>query len=103
MLHAQELSRLGVPIRLNTTIETLNQDENGVTVGLTNKITARYDLVVGADGMNSRVRDLLFGTEHRPYYTGQMVWRATVSRPREVDWASLVFRPDQQIGFQSDF
>ena len=31
----------------------------------------RYDLVVGTDGANSRVRELLFGPKHQPYYTGR--------------------------------
>src|SRR5215831_1626728 len=81
---ANELSKLGVPIRLSTTADTLTQDDQGVTVQFTNGETARYDLVVGADGMNSLIRDIAFGPEHKPHYTGQMVWRATVSRPRDV-------------------
>ena len=98
---ADELSGLGVPIRLSTTVDTLTQDDQGVTVQFTNGKTARYDLVVGADGMNSLIRDIAFGPKHRPHYTGQIVWRATVSRPRDVE-SSLVFWAHQQIGLQSD-
>ena len=43
-----------------------------------------YDLVVGADGTNSIVRDLAFGAGCQPAYTGQAVWRAMVSRPSDV-------------------
>src|SRR5262245_63660373 len=46
---ADELSKLGVPIRLSTTVDTLTQDDQGITVQFTNGKTARYDLVVGAD------------------------------------------------------
>lgn len=96
---AHELSRLRVPIRLSTTIETLMQDDEGVTVRLTDGTTARYDLVVGADGMNSLVRETIFGKQQSPHYTGQMVWRATVSRPRDVDCRHSYFGPTNKSGF----
>src|SRR5262249_11732916 len=94
-----ELSKVGVPIRLNTTVRTLAQDDQGVTVEFTDGKPARYDLVVGADGMNSLVRDIAFGPEHRPHFTGQMVWRATVSRPRDVECRQSYFRPTNKSGF----
>src|SRR5215472_2747096 len=89
----------GVPIRLSTTVDTLMQDDQGVTVQFTNGETARYDLVVGADGMNSLIRDIAFGPGHRPHYTGQMVWRATVSRPRDVECRHSYFGPTNKSGF----
>ncbi len=39
---------------------------------------AGYDVVVGADGLHSRVRDALFGPGFRPRYTGHTVWRGAV-------------------------
>ena len=44
-----------------------------------------YDLVIGADGINSLVRSMVFGAELRPQYTGQVCWRYNVPRPPEVD------------------
>jgi 2-polyprenyl-6-methoxyphenol hydroxylase-like FAD-dependent oxidoreductase len=96
---ACELSKLGVPIRLSTTVNTLTQNDQGVTVEFTNGAAARYDLVVGADGMNSLIRGIAFGPEHRPHYTGQMVWRATVSRPRDVECRHSYFGPTNKSGF----
>jgi 2-polyprenyl-6-methoxyphenol hydroxylase-like FAD-dependent oxidoreductase len=96
---ACELSKLRVPIRLSTTVNTLTQNDQGVTVEFTNGAAARYDLVVGADGMNSLIRDIAFGPEHRPHYTGQMVWRATVSRPRDVECRHSYFGPTNKSGF----
>ena len=96
---AAELSKLDVPIRLGTTLKTLTQDDEGVTVEFTNGELGRYDLVVGADGMNSLVREIAFGPQHRPRYTGQMVWRATVSRPSEVQCRHSYFGPTNKSGF----
>jgi 2-polyprenyl-6-methoxyphenol hydroxylase-like FAD-dependent oxidoreductase len=41
--------------------------------------------VVGADGINSRVRAMVFDPDLRPSYTGQVCWRYNVPRPDEVD------------------
>jgi 2-polyprenyl-6-methoxyphenol hydroxylase-like FAD-dependent oxidoreductase len=96
---AEELSRLGVPIRLSTTATSLKQNADGVEVELTGGKRARYDLVVGADGGNSTIRDLTFGPQHRPRYTGQMNWRATVSRPPDVQGRHSYFGPTNKSGF----
>ncbi|HEX5509525.1 MAG TPA: FAD-dependent monooxygenase [Pseudolabrys sp.] len=94
-----ELTRLGVPIRLATTIKALRENDSGVGVEFTDGEPAQYDLVVGADGMNSAVRELIFGPQHRPHYTGQMVWRATVSRPPDVLCRHSYFGPTNKSGF----
>jgi 2-polyprenyl-6-methoxyphenol hydroxylase-like FAD-dependent oxidoreductase len=55
--------------------------------------------VIGADGANSKIRDLVFGPHCRPQYTGQVVWRATVSRPPEVQARYAFFGPRNKAGF----
>ena len=96
---ADELARLAVPIRLGTSVEALAQDDHGVAATFTDGARRRFDLVVGADGANSRVRDLAFGDQHRPHYTGQMNWRATVRRPPEVLGRYSYFGPTNKSGF----
>jgi 2-polyprenyl-6-methoxyphenol hydroxylase-like FAD-dependent oxidoreductase len=51
--------------------------------------TERYDLVIGADGLNSSVRATILPDAPRPKYTGQGVWRAVVPRPPEVVRAAM--------------
>jgi 2-polyprenyl-6-methoxyphenol hydroxylase-like FAD-dependent oxidoreductase len=49
------------PIRFGTTIHTLDQDGDGVTVRLDDGSRERVDLLVGADGLHSTVRNLALG------------------------------------------
>ncbi len=71
-----------VPSRLGTSITSLRQDTDHVSVALSDGTTAAYDLVIGADGIESVVRELAFDAPP-PVYGGQMVWRSIAPiRPR---------------------
>lgn len=96
---AAELNRLGVPIALGTTVSALDQDDDGVEITFSNGTSSRYDLVIGADGSNSTIREMTFGLGESPRYTGQMNWRATVSRPPEVTGRFSYFGPTIKSGF----
>ena len=62
---------------LGAEITDFSQDEQGVTVTLTNGMTHTLDLLVCADGIASGARaKLLPGVETR--YAGYVAWRATV-------------------------
>jgi 2-polyprenyl-6-methoxyphenol hydroxylase-like FAD-dependent oxidoreductase len=74
----------GTKIYMGTTVNQLDNKADGVKVKLSNGIKATYDLVIGSDGSNSKVRQLLFG-EVTQDYSGQGVWRYTLPRPKEVD------------------
>ncbi|WP_084957064.1 FAD-dependent monooxygenase [Thermoactinospora rubra] len=50
-------------------IASLTQDANGVAVTFERTPTRRFDLVIGADGVHSKVRSLAFGPEER-FVTG---------------------------------
>ena len=73
----------GVPCRLGTSVSQLRQSSRCVQVDFTDGSTSAYDLVVGADGIRSRVRDLTFG-KIQPTFAGQISWRsiAPVELPR---------------------
>jgi 2-polyprenyl-6-methoxyphenol hydroxylase-like FAD-dependent oxidoreductase len=53
----------GVDIRFATTVADIDQDADGVTATLSDGRQERVDLLVGADGLHSAVRDLVFGPE----------------------------------------
>ena len=74
----QQALRVGaaaIPCRLGTAITSLTQHEQQVSVSFSDGEAGVYDLVVGADGINSTVRKLTLG-EVLPGYTGLTVRRS---------------------------
>src|SRR6185437_8463637 len=59
----------------------LVQKDGRVTARFENGATTEADLLVGADGIHSRVRHLLFGPE-KPRFTGCVAWRGLVPAER---------------------
>jgi len=64
-----------ISMRLGTSITSLTQDQQHVSVGFSDGSTGEYDLIVGADGISSNVRALTLSCAS-PVYAGQMVWRS---------------------------
>lgn len=73
----------GANVRLGISFETIEQDDDSVSVVFSDGSQACYDLVVGADGVNSAVRKLIMPAFDGPKFTGQGSWRAVVPRVRE--------------------
>jgi salicylate hydroxylase len=62
-------------------LRTLSQDESGVRLGFEDGPSAVHDVVLGADGIHSKVRSALFG-EEQPRFTGVVSFRAVVPTER---------------------
>jgi 2-polyprenyl-6-methoxyphenol hydroxylase-like FAD-dependent oxidoreductase len=88
----------GVTVRLGQSLASFTQDESGVEVIMTDGSSARYDLVVGADGIFSKMRPMLFPDAPRPRFTGQGCWRFVAERPAEVDRAEIYFGGPVKLG-----
>jgi 2-polyprenyl-6-methoxyphenol hydroxylase-like FAD-dependent oxidoreductase len=88
----------GTKVRLGCSFSSLEEDAEGVNVVLTNGEQERYDLVVGADGLNSKVRDAVFPDAPKPRYCGQGVWRAVVPRPPEIKNVEMWLGPKGKPG-----
>lgn len=77
---AAAVAAQGVRVRMGTTIEALADRGDRVGVTFSDGTAGEFDLVVGADGVRSRVRRLVFpGVE--PAYTGFANWRVVLPRP----------------------
>jgi len=75
----------GVNVRVGVTVAELTHTDEAVAVNFTDVSTGQYDLVIGADGIRSLVRQLVFGTEYQPIFAGQMIWRCNVPKPPAVE------------------
>ncbi|MDO9434264.1 FAD-dependent monooxygenase [Hydrogenophaga sp.] len=62
-------------------VKTLTQSDAGVSVAFEDGSEAVFDVVVGADGIHSRVRTALFG-EESPRFTGVVSFRSVVPTER---------------------
>jgi 2-polyprenyl-6-methoxyphenol hydroxylase-like FAD-dependent oxidoreductase len=82
---SEQVLSLGVRVRLGVTVDTLTEVAAGVAVSFNDGTMGNYDLVVGADGLFSRARQLLFPQAPVPSYTGQSCWRLVVPRPSQID------------------
>ena len=85
--HAQ---KAGANVRFGTKVTGLEQSGDGVEVFVDGASAGSYDLLIGADGLNSAVRGLI-GIETKPEPTGMGIWRSFVSRPAEVVRSELYY------------
>ena len=88
----------GAEVRLGCTFTAIEQDAEGVEVSFTDGQRRRYALVIGADGLYSKVREALFPGAPRPRYSGQAVWRAVLPRPPEIQTATMWMGPRVKPG-----
>ena len=88
----------GITVRLGLSVASFVQDEGGVNVVMTDGSSGRYDLMVGADGIFSTMRTMLFPDAPKPQFTGQGCWRFVAARPAEVDRAEIYFGGPFKMG-----
>ncbi|HEX8330511.1 MAG TPA: FAD-dependent oxidoreductase [Hymenobacter sp.] len=81
----------GTNVRLGVTLASYSETDHHVTATFTDGTTGTYDLIVGADGTYSKVREMVF-PDVKPSFTGQAVWRYNF--PRQVDHLTNFIAPD---------
>lgn len=82
---ADQARGLGAEVRLGLTVATLEDDGAVVSVAFSDGSTNTYDVVIGADGVNSQLRGMILPDVAGPQFTGQAVWRYNFPRPAELD------------------
>lgn len=81
---AEATRAAGAHVRLGCSFTSIKDGVSGVEVAFSDGQQKTYDLVIGADGMNSSVRGAIFPNAPKPKYTGQCVWRMVLPRPPEI-------------------
>jgi len=74
----------GAKVRLGVTADAIDDEGDAVSVRFSNGEQSRYDFVIGADGLNSHTRALMFPEAPKPQFTGQSVWRYNFERTPDV-------------------
>jgi 2-polyprenyl-6-methoxyphenol hydroxylase-like FAD-dependent oxidoreductase len=87
-----DVTRDDIEYRFGDSIRTLQQDDEGVDVTFESGKSRRFDLVVGADGLHSRVRSLAFGNEELfEHYCGYYVGLFFIDNYLGLDESTLWF------------
>lgn len=88
----------GAKVRLGLTVEGFQEDGDKIHATFTDGSRGTYDLVVGADGLQSKVRALTFPDAPKPSLTGQGCWRAVFKRPPEIACLYIFMSPRTKAG-----
>ena len=89
-LHEVLREAAGTPVRLGTTVDSVSDGAAAVRVHLSDGSTGDYDVLIGADGINSSIRRLIFDGVP-PRYVGQVSWRVVVERgPPITTWTVML-------------
>jgi 2-polyprenyl-6-methoxyphenol hydroxylase and related FAD-dependent oxidoreductases len=75
----------GAQIRLGVTAQSIVDKGDTVEVIFSDGATGTYDVVIGADGVYSQTRKMIFPDAEKPQFTGQAVWRYNLPRPDDLD------------------
>ena len=64
-------------VQVNSKVISYAQDDTGIMVNLHDGSTHKADILIGADGIHSVVREQMLGKD-QPRFTGNIAWRAIV-------------------------
>lgn len=95
---ASSLERLGVDVRLGVTVRSIEDEPRGpVIVSLSDGSSLECTALVGADGIRSQIRQMMFG-DLEPTYTGFGVWRSMHAKPAGLDTKIMMMGVGIRLG-----
>ena len=95
VLHELLQRAANVRVRLGVEVAAIDQNEFGTHVRFSDGSEEEFDVVVGSDGVHSKVRSLAISASP-PAYGGDMYWRGMVGGLRRLD-NMLVFVGDRRV------
>ncbi|MGB8416425.1 FAD-dependent oxidoreductase [Paraburkholderia sp.] len=78
----------GTKMRMGVTAVPVGETGESIDLSFSDGSTGTYDVVVGADGVRSAMRERLF-PEVEVKFTGLAIWRAAVPRPEQIQTSHL--------------
>lgn len=84
-------------VRMGTTVQRIDQRDDGIAVLFSDGSTGDFDVVVGADGLRSSVRHLVFG-DISPEFATDSYWRTVVPDPVGIEGWNVYFQPSGLMG-----
>jgi 2-polyprenyl-6-methoxyphenol hydroxylase-like FAD-dependent oxidoreductase len=97
-----EVERRGIPITHGAKLADAAEDADGVTVAFTDGATAGGDLLIGADGLNSKLRSVIAPEAAGPRYAGQRVfygYTSTIKPQCEPEEITMITGSTAAFGF----
>jgi 2-polyprenyl-6-methoxyphenol hydroxylase-like FAD-dependent oxidoreductase len=95
----QRARELGAEVRYSRTFAAFAQSPEGVDVTFSDGTAERVDVVVGADGVHSKVRPYVLDAGLEPRYIGQSAFRVRIPREPQIDRVITQKGPDGMAGF----
>ena len=85
-------------VRLGQSVTALETRADGLRATFSDGTAADYDLAIGADGLYSATRAMLFPGAPRPRYIGQAVWRAVLPRQAHLPTVAMWMGAKLKVG-----
>jgi 2-polyprenyl-6-methoxyphenol hydroxylase-like FAD-dependent oxidoreductase len=96
---AREVLAAGVDVRLGTTVTAVENTGDGVSATLSDGSVEQFDLLVGADGIRSKVRKMI-GIDVEPHTVGMGIWRVVARRPAAMECSEVYYGgPKYKAGY----
>lgn len=84
-------------VHVSHSLASFTQDENTITAQFTSRhgtpvhSTFTASMLIAADGINSKVRSLLYPNEGPPNFSGRLLWRGVTEREPYMDGRSMIW------------
>lgn len=88
-----------IPVRRGVSAVSFDQRDDHVLVETSDGQRGEHHFVIGADGLFSRTRSMIFPEAEKPRFTGQGCWRAVVRRPDDVTATWVYSANGSKAGF----
>ncbi|MCU7549741.1 FAD-dependent monooxygenase [Chitinophagaceae bacterium LB-8] len=93
----EEAVKQGVVFKMGMSVAVIENKADEVGVQFTDGTTGTFDLLIGADGVYSKVRSLMFG-QYKPRYTNESVWRYPFKRLPELETGYMFMGKRSKVG-----